>query len=99
MTIPAIAPVGLNMLQSLSPFAAAQPTRLSFGQLLTQGIANTETKVAEADRLARAFVLNDSIPVHQVTFALEQARLSVELMLQVRSRLTEGLQQLMTMPI
>ena len=31
------------------------------------------------------------MPVHQVTYALEQARLSMELMMQVRSQLIEGL--------
>jgi flagellar hook-basal body complex protein FliE len=34
-----------------------------------------------------------------VTFALEQARLSLELMLQVRSRLVEGYQQIMGMQL
>ncbi|RYD69537.1 MAG: flagellar hook-basal body complex protein FliE [Verrucomicrobiaceae bacterium] len=79
--------------------AIFQPRSTSFSAMLSDGISNVEGKVAEAERMAKAFVLNDSIPVHQVTFALEQARLSLELMLQVRSRLVDGYQQLMNMQL
>lgn len=71
----------------------------SFAGMLIDRVENVNIKLAEADKLARAFVLDDSIPVHQVTFALEQARLSLELMLQVRGRLVEGYQQLMNMQL
>ncbi len=74
-------------------------TAASFADMLTQGIEQVQTQVDEADRLSRAFILDDSIPVHQVTFALEQARLSMEMMLQVRGRLLEGFQQLMNMQL
>lgn len=71
----------------------------AFLSMLTDGIADTEAKVTQAGDLARAFVLDDDIPVHQVTFALEEARMSLELMLQVRSRIIEGYQQLMTLQL
>jgi flagellar hook-basal body complex protein FliE len=45
--------------------------------------------------MVRAFALDDSVPVHQVTVALEQARLSVELALQVRERLVDGFREIM----
>jgi flagellar hook-basal body complex protein FliE len=70
-----------------------------FAKMLTGGIADVDAKVAQADKLARAFVLDDSIPVHQVTYALEQARMSLEMMLQVRSRIIDSYQQLMTMQL
>lgn len=74
-------------------------TPQAFASLLTGGIADVEAKVAQADTLSRAFVLDDSIPVHQVTYALEQAHMSLELMLQIRNRVIEGYQQLMTMQL
>ena len=74
-------------------------TQMSFDEMLKAGIQATDTKVAEADRLVQAFALDDSIPAHQVTFALEEARLSLELMLQVRNRLLEGYQQIMNMQV
>ena len=71
----------------------------SFAQMIEQGIDGVNAKVMAADGAVRAFVLDDSMPVHQVSFALEQARLSLELMLQVRGRLVEGYQQLMNMQL
>ena len=78
--------------------AAPKPTT-SFADMLIGGLDGANARIAEADRLTQAFILDDSVPVHQVTFALEQAQLSMELMLQVRERLVEGYQQLMNMQL
>jgi flagellar hook-basal body complex protein FliE len=64
-----------------------------FAQLLVTGIDHVDQKLKAADKLTEAFALDDSIPLHQVTFALQQARLSLELMMQVRARLVEAYQQ------
>ena len=84
-----------------APVAAAPRAVASgaFADLLTSGLDNVTAKVADADRMARAFALDDSIPVHQVTYAMEQARMSLEMMTQVRQRLLDGYQQLMNMQI
>ena len=70
-----------------------------FATLLGDGIKTMEAKVSHADQLVRQFALDDSIPVHQVTYALEEARLSVELAMQVRTRLLEGYRDLMNMQL
>lgn len=85
----------INVMQTASRPQAYQ----SFAQLLTDGVDQVSGKLADADAAVRAFALDDSIPVHQVTYALEEARLSVEMFLQVRSRLVEGYQQLMNMQL
>jgi flagellar hook-basal body complex protein FliE len=71
----------------------------NFASLLADGIKAMETKVARADEMVKAFALDDSIPVHQVTYALEEARLSVELAMQVRSRLLDGYREFMNMQL
>ncbi len=71
----------------------------SFSQMLLNGVDNVNQKLNAADQAATSFVLDDSVPLHQVTFALEQARLSLELMMQVRSRLVEGYQELSRMQL
>ena len=71
----------------------------SFSQLLANGIENVSDKQVSADKMVRAFALDDSIPVHQVTYALQQAKMSLDLALQVRSRLLDGFQQLMNMQL
>jgi len=66
---------------------------------LTEGAQKVSDDALNAGSLVREFALSDSIPVHQVTYALEQARLSLSLMMQVRNRLLEGYQQLMNMQL
>ena len=70
-----------------------------FGKLVSSGISQVEAKVAEANDLVGRFAVDDSIPVHQVTIALEEARLAVELAVQVRSRLVEGYREIMNMQL
>jgi flagellar hook-basal body complex protein FliE len=97
--IGAAAPAPLQeIIAGLGSAPAAQAPQ-SFGSLLAQAVHSMETKVANADQMVKAFALNDSIPVHQVTYALEQARLAVELAMQVRARLLEGYRELMNMQL
>jgi flagellar hook-basal body complex protein FliE len=71
----------------------------SFADLVSGGLRQIDQRVASADALVRSFALDDNVPLHQVTFALEQARLSVELAMQVQTRLVEGYRQLMNMQL
>lgn len=79
--------------------SAHRPQPASFIEMLTSGVEVTNDKVAAADRLVREFVLDSSVPVHQVAFALEEARLSLDMLVQVRNRLVEGYQQIMNMQV
>ncbi len=103
MSVPHVAAIGAilpDMAPTVSAVAPLIPTRPGgFADLLASGIDNVDAKVRSADDLSRRFTLDDSVPVHQVSFALEQARMSLELMLQVRNRLVEGYQQLMNMQL
>lgn len=84
-----------------APFLPTDATASAggFAGLLSQAVQGIEAKVGKAEAMVRHFALDDSIPVHQVTYALEEARLSVELALQVRARLTEGYRDLMNMQL
>lgn len=101
---PPIAPVGLEALAAVAPVqpeltTAAPTTGVSFTRMMSEGIEQTNAKLLEADRLTQAFALGEDVPVHQVTFALEQARLSFELMNQVRTRLLESYQEILRMQV
>jgi flagellar hook-basal body complex protein FliE len=81
---------------------AAQPTQAdgaNFGELLMTGLRGVDAKVADADKLVQQFAVDDSIPVHQVTMALAEARLSVDLAMQIRARLLDSYRELMNMPL
>lgn len=76
-----------------------RPVDSDFESLLAHGIAAVDAKVAHADAMVAQFAIDDSIPVHHVTVALEEARLSVEFAMQVRARLVEGYKELMNMQL
>jgi flagellar hook-basal body complex protein FliE len=103
MSAAAVPPIAAAAIQAFAQPAAATATASatgpSFGQVLMQGLANVDRRVANADAMVRAFTLNGDVPIHQVTFALEEARLSVELMMQFRARLVESYQRMMEMQL
>ena len=102
MSIEAIAPVAAAALRPIAPLGGSIAPAIgsaSFADVLARGIATTEAKLSEADRLVTQFAIDDSIPLHRVTYALEEARISFELMLQVRNRLLEGAQQLLNLQL
>jgi flagellar hook-basal body complex protein FliE len=78
------------------PEAASGP---GFASILAEGMRAVDAKVADANALVRRFALDDTVPVHQVTYALEEARLAVELAMQVRGRLVESYRELMNMQL
>jgi flagellar hook-basal body complex protein FliE len=77
----------------------AAPTNASFTGMLTSGLREVDAKVAKADVMVQAFAEGQAIPVHQVTLAIEQARLAVELATQIRTRLIETYREFMTMQV
>ena len=101
MTTFPIDAVGLASADNLAaaPRSVASSAGGSFVSQLMRGVEQVNQKVVDADALVRAFALDDSVPLHQVTYALEQARLSVELMMQVRGRLLEGYQEMLRMQL
>jgi len=67
----------------------------SFADVMMTGLRGVDQKIATADQLVQQFAIDDSVPVHQVTMALAEAKLAVELAMQVRTRLVEGFRELM----
>lgn len=104
-SLPAVQSIGsVDGLQSAlmrSGFEAAvhAPRGASFSQMLLGGIDQVDQQLVDADAKIASFALDDAMPPHEVLFAIEQARHSLELLLQVRSRLVEGYQEIMRMQL
>lgn len=96
--VPPVMPVGMPVEPVATVAAQTAPTQ-GFGALLTSGLAAVDARVAKADALLAAFARGDSVPVHEVSLALEQARLSVEIASEVRTRLLEVYRDFMTMQL
>jgi flagellar hook-basal body complex protein FliE len=92
---------GQPVLNSLGVAPAASPPAAvaGFGEVLAAGVRGVESKIATADDLVRRFTLDGDVPIHQVTYALEEAKLSVELAMQVRGRLLDGYRDIMNMQL
>jgi flagellar hook-basal body complex protein FliE len=92
--------VSTNMsLGAVNSVATVAVERSSFADILAAGLQNVDDRVATADSLVRSFALGDPVPLHQVTAALEEARLAVEIAMQVRARLVETYRDFMAMQI
>ncbi len=101
VAIAPLEPVGINISLPGLQFGAAPPAQSgsSFGDMFAAGLRDLDAKVAKADGLVEAYAGGAAIPVHEVTIALEQARLSVELAVEVRSRLLETYRDFMNMQL
>ena len=102
--IEAIGNLGLDRIAGPSSFALTPPSLpaaggSSFADMLAHGVQAMENKVSAADNLVKQFAVDDSIPLHRVTYALEEARMAVELAMQVRGRLVETYRDLMNMQL
>lgn len=75
------------------------PYNSSFTEMLNNGLKGVEAKIDNANLMVRNFSVDDNVPIHQVTVAMEEARLAVELALQVRARLVEGYREIMNMQL
>jgi len=104
----AIDPIGAGAPAQLAPLAlplGGQPSptarhgAASFSDVLSAGLSSVDTKIGSADALVKSFALGEPVPIHQVTIALEEARLAVEIAMQVRSRLVEVYRDFMTMQV
>lgn len=95
---PALGAPAITSLGAAGP-AADAAAGSGFAELLTAGMRQVDGKIAHANDLVRQFALDDSVPLHQVTFALEEARMAVELAMQVRGRLVESYRELMNMQL
>jgi flagellar hook-basal body complex protein FliE len=89
--IGAIAPI------SLEPSTAAVAPNGSFAAWFDNQMSTVNQQLAVADAGMQKLALGDASNLHQVMIQMEEAKLSVQLVLQVRNRLLEAYQDVMRM--
>ena len=99
MAIEAIGAITTSPLNRIETVAQQQNVKASFVDFLVNNLDVTNQKLMNAEQLAQRFAIDGSVPLHQVTFALEEARMSFELAMQVRSKMVEAYQQFMSMQL
>lgn len=102
MSIEAIA--ALSAIQPIDPItpsvaAASAPAAPApgFADWFSQQISDTNAKMTVADQGLQKMALGDPVNLHQVMIDLEEAKMSMQLLLQVRNRLLDAYQDVMRM--
>lgn len=79
--------------------APSPPPQTSFADMLSRAGNALEARLDHADELTHRFVVGEDVPAHEVVIALEQARLAVELAVEVRTRTIEAYREIMNMQL
>ncbi|AKJ96670.1 flagellar hook-basal body complex protein FliE [Pseudomonas fluorescens] len=98
----AIAPIALT--KDLSPTAALTdgpmgPQATDFAGLLKTGATRLNEQTGQASELLSAYALGENIAPHDLVMAMEQAKLSLQLAVEVRNRLVDAYQELSRLQI
>ncbi|ERI91245.1 flagellar hook-basal body complex protein FliE [Clostridiales bacterium oral taxon 876 str. F0540] len=71
----------------------------SFFDTLKQKLDEVNDKQIEADDITEQFVKGDDVDIHQVMLNTEEAKMSLELAVQIRNKLVEAYQEINRMQL
>ncbi|PPU49963.1 hypothetical protein XdyCFBP7245_22110, partial [Xanthomonas dyei] len=93
MAIEAIGAIGPAPLETLgAPVAASEG--VNFGDVVARGLSNADGAVQTADQQLRGMAAGQEIAPHDLMISLEEARMHLTLLAEVRNKLVEGYQEL-----
>lgn len=96
----AISPVGLMPeISGASPLLTKPDTTLDFGELLKSGASSLVADSNQASGLLLAYSAGENVPPHTLVMAMEQAKLSLQLAVEVRNRVVDAYQELTRLQI
>ena len=97
---PPVAPLDVIGMDAAVPARAAQAQPVAqFGNWFTQELESVNAQMVSADRSVQQLAAGGSANVHDAMIQLEQARLSFQLAIQVRTRVLEAYQEIMRMQV
>ncbi len=94
-----ISALAMPLVDPTSSVLTAQKPASDFSSWVAREMQDLNTKLSTADTQVRELAVGDTTNIHQVMIALEKARMSLELVVQVRNKLLEGYQSLMQMQV
>ena len=94
-----ISALGAPLAQTAGQAAAVRQPGADFSTWLAQQVDDVNTKLAQADVQVRQLAVGENTNIHQVMISLEKARLSLELVVQVRNKVLDAYQNMMQMQI
>lgn len=93
------APLPLAAPQSSSSPSAARQVEGAFADMLREGIASAATAEAQADHQVRQLHGGGGGDLHEVMLAMEQADISLRLLVSVRNKALEAYQEIMRIQV
>lgn len=85
--------------RSLEQNQPTEPTGKNFKNTLSEFLNDVDDMQEQDKATTEAFLRGDITDLHQVTMAAEKARLSLELLLEIRNKLVESYQEIMRMQV
>lgn len=102
-SIGAVDPIGAagsaNFLPPTVPVASTGAAGDSFGGWFTQQLAQVNGQLVAVDREMQGVAMGSGQSLHQFMIHMEEAKLSFQLLTQVRNRLLESYQEVMRMQV
>ena len=71
----------------------------SFGEMLNKALEDVNGAQLKADETAKRFLTGEIQDVHQVVIAMEEARLMMQLAVEVRNKVVEAYQEISRMQV
>lgn len=100
MTVDAIVAVGTSPVAAkLDTAAVDQNAGPTFLQWFDHQVSATDQKIKAADQSVQNVILGKTDNLHRVMMDIEAARMSLDLVVQVRNRVVEAYQELMRMQV
>jgi flagellar hook-basal body complex protein FliE len=84
---------------SANGLQSGQPAGEGFGKMLDGLVSTVDAKQVQADSLTKKVLLGDTDQLHQSVIAMQEASVSLSLMVQVRNKLVDSYQELMRMQV
>ena len=72
------------------------PSGPNFGELLAKGLNNVSTLQDQSKDMISAFLRGEPVELHQVMASAEEAGIAVELLVQLRNKLTDAYRTVMS---
>ena len=71
----------------------------SFGEMLGSALEEVNQAQLKADGMAKKFLIGEVQDIHQVTIAMEEARLMMQMAVEVRNKIVEAYQEISRMQV
>ena len=93
-----ISTLSINVSESISVETISND-QISFGNLVFDGIQSTSEALNKSDVMLQKLAVGDEVSTHELMMSLENAKLQLQLVVEVRNKLLEGYQEIMRMQL